>query len=85
MISTDLVFTSSNHSTISELLANRHILKDAHRFETLSMELKYTLVRLSSLGVLEFHEDRIQVVEGMEAWINMYWREVTSTWSEMPL
>jgi hypothetical protein len=44
------------------------------------MELKYDLIRLSSLGVIVFLEDRIQLADGMESWMQLYWSEVSRTW-----
>ena len=45
-----------------------------------SIELKYDLIRLSSLGVLVFSDDKIELAEGMESWMQLYWNEVSKTW-----
>lgn len=78
-MSNDLLFQNSTHQTFQALIVNKYISRSPEGMSRLSIELKYDLVRLSSLGVLVFSKDRIQLAEGMEGWIKIYWNEVSKS------
>tara|TARA_R110002012_G_scaffold6379_3_gene29285 strand:- start:18589 stop:18834 length:246 start_codon:yes stop_codon:yes gene_type:complete len=77
---TDLLFQNATHEAFNALITNKYISRNAESMSTLSIALKYDLIRLSSLGVVVFLEDRIQLAEGMESWVQLYWGEVSKTW-----
>ncbi len=75
-----LLFNPSVHYTIDKLIKDKFIMKAESSIDQLSLELKYMLVQLSSIGAVVFLEDRIQLAEGMESWMQLYWREESKTW-----
>jgi len=80
VMQTDLLFQNATHATFAALIADKSISRTEMDRSNLSMELKYDLIRLSSLGVIVFLEDRIQLADGMESWMQLYWSEVSRTW-----
>lgn len=76
----DLLYHSSTHKAFHSLLTDKFIRRDSDQLDELPLEIKYVLVRLSSLGVLVFSEEKIELAEGMESWMQLYWNEVSKTW-----
>lgn len=77
---TALLFQNATHAAFNALITNKFISRAAMEESGPSIELKYDLIRLSSLGVLVFSDDKIELAEGMESWMQLYWNEVSKTW-----
>ncbi len=59
------------------LLEEKFIDKKSSQVEDLPMEIKYVFIQLSSLGVVNFTGDRIELANGMESWMQGFWKEVS--------
>lgn len=72
-----MLFLPQIHQAFHSLLNENSIAKRTSQMDELPMEIKYAFVELSSLGVLLFTDDKIEVAKGMESWMQFYWREMS--------
>ena len=59
------------------LLQEKFIDKKSSEIEGLPLEIKYVFIQLSSLGVVNFTDDRIVLADGMESWMHGFWSEIS--------
>ena len=65
------------HVAFHTLLQEKFIDKKSSQIEGLPMEVKYVFIQLSSLGVVNFTDGRIELADGMESWMQGFWREIS--------
>jgi len=73
----DLAFNTSFNQLFCALVDQKYLNKKNPLMDSLPMEAKYLLVRLSALGVVTFTPERILLAEGMESWVRIYWEELS--------